>query len=73
MKIVIDIPEGIMEYVTNNGCLSVYDEEVTEAIINGTPYEDRPQGEYLKVDSHKAYWDHVGQDCDFEEQKGGKE
>ena len=36
-KIVIDIPEGIMEYVKNNGCLSVYDEEVTEAIINGTP------------------------------------
>lgn len=37
MKIVIDIPEEIMEYVKNNGCLSViYDDEVAKAIINGT-------------------------------------
>lgn len=38
MKIVIDIPEGIMEYIKNNGCLSViYNDEVAKAIINGTP------------------------------------
>ena len=38
MKIVIDITEEIMEYVKNNGCLSVnYDDEVAKAIINGTP------------------------------------
>lgn len=37
MKIVIDISEGIMEYVKNNGCLSViYTDEVAKAIINGT-------------------------------------
>lgn len=38
MKIVIDIPEEIMEYVKTNGCLSViYTDEVAKAIINGTP------------------------------------
>lgn len=37
IELVIKIPEGIMEYVKNNGCVSVYDEEVTKAIINGTP------------------------------------
>ena len=48
MKIVIDIPDAIMEYVRNNGCLSViYDDEVAKAIINGTPYEDRPQGDLI--------------------------
>lgn len=38
MKIVIDIPEEIMEYIKNNGCLSViYNDEVAKAITNGTP------------------------------------
>lgn len=45
MKIVIDIPDNIMEYLRNNGCLSViYTDEVAKAIINGTPYDDRPIG-----------------------------
>lgn len=38
MKQLIDIPEEIMEYIKNNGCLSViYNNEVVKAIINGTP------------------------------------
>lgn len=45
MKIVINLPEEIMEYVKNNGCLSViYNDEVVKAITNGIPYEERPQG-----------------------------
>lgn len=37
-KIIIDIPDKIMEYLRNNGCLSViYTDEVAKAIINGTP------------------------------------
>ncbi len=36
-KIIIDIPDKIMEYLRNNGCLSViYTDEVAKAIINGT-------------------------------------
>ena len=49
MKLIIDISEEIMEYIKNNGCLSViYSDEVAKAIINGKPYEERPQGEWIK-------------------------
>lgn len=49
MKIVIDIPEEIMEYVKNNGCLSViYTDEVAKAIINGTPL---PKGHGRLIDA----------------------
>lgn len=38
MQIVINVSEEIMEYVKNNGCLSViYNDEVAKAITNGTP------------------------------------
>lgn len=38
MKLTIDIPEEIIEYIKNNGCLSViYNDEVAKAIIDGTP------------------------------------
>ena len=38
IELVIKIPEEIMEYIKNNGCLSViYDDNVAKAIINGTP------------------------------------
>lgn len=41
MKLIIDIPEEIMEYIKNNGCLSVvYNDGVAKAIINGTPLPD---------------------------------
>ncbi len=37
VELVIKIPEGIMEYVKNNGCLSVsYLDEIAEAIKNST-------------------------------------
>jgi len=38
MQIVIDIPEEIVKYIKNNGCLSViYIDEVAKAIQKGTP------------------------------------
>ncbi len=38
IELVIKIPEGIMEYIKNNSCLSVvYSDEVTRAVANGTP------------------------------------
>lgn len=48
MQIVINLSEEIMEYVKNNGCLSViYNDEVAKAITNGIPYEERPKGEWV--------------------------
>ncbi len=36
VELVIKIPEGIMEYIKNNGCLAVgYNDEVAKAIKNG--------------------------------------
>ena len=38
VELVIKIPKEIMEYIKNNGCLSViYNNEVAKAISNGTP------------------------------------
>lgn len=38
MKLIVDIPEEVAEYIKNNGCLSVaYNDEVAKAIQNGTP------------------------------------
>lgn len=39
MKIVIDLPEEIMEHMKDIGCLSVvyYNDDIAKAIINGTP------------------------------------
>ncbi len=38
VELVIKIPEGIMEYIKNNGCLAVgYNDEVAKAIKSGTP------------------------------------
>lgn len=40
MKIAIDMSEEIIEYIKNNGCLSViYNDEVAKAITNGTPLD----------------------------------
>lgn len=64
IELVIKIPEGIMEYVKNNGCVSVYDEEVTKAIINGTPL---PKGHGDLIDADELYGDFIdgteGYDC----------
>lgn len=41
MKRIVDIPEEIMEYIKNNGCLSViYIDKVAEAIKNGIPLSE---------------------------------
>lgn len=48
MELVIKIPEGIMEYIKNNGCLSViYNSEIAKAIVNG---KSLPKGHGNLVD-----------------------
>ena len=51
MKLIIDIPEEIIEYVQTNGCLSVnYDDEIATAIKNGTLIPDNvTNGEVIKA------------------------
>lgn len=49
MKIVIDIPEGLFEAYKGRPP-RLGDEGmdmIAQAIANGTPYEDRPQGEWI--------------------------
>lgn len=42
IELVIKIPEEVVEYIKNNGCLSVvYNDEVAKAIKNGTPLPKR--------------------------------
>jgi hypothetical protein len=41
VKLIIEIPKGVVEYIKNNGCLAVgYLDEVAKAIKNGTPLDD---------------------------------
>jgi hypothetical protein len=52
-ELVIKIPEGIMEYIKNNGCLSVfYIDEVAKAIKNSKPFT-----EYIAEYIDKAFDD----------------
>ena len=49
IELVIKIPEEIMEYIKNNGCLSViYNDEIAKAIKNGTPL---PKGHGRLIDA----------------------
>ena len=57
-EVVIKIPEEIMEYIKNNGCLSViYNSEIASAIANGTPL---PKGHGRLIDV-----DEIPIDCDY--------
>lgn len=46
MKLIIDIREEKYRHITEMP--NVYGSEICEVIRNGTPYEDRPQGEWEK-------------------------
>lgn len=49
MKLIIDIPDKVYnEY--REGVMSMEDNcIISNAIFDGTPYEDRPQGEWIKT------------------------
>ena len=67
MKIVIDIPDNIMEYLRNNGCLSViYTDEVAKAIINGTPLP-KGHGKIIAEPTEEDITKTVGGQNDFAE------
>lgn len=51
VELVVKIPEEVMEFIKNNGCLSVvYIDEVAKAIKNGTPL---PKGHGRLIDEDK--------------------
>ena len=57
VELVIKIPEEIMEYIKNNGCLSViYNSEIASAIANGTPLP-KGHGRLIDADELKTVYD----------------
>lgn len=76
MKLIIDIPDEdykfikeVQLYLSVRRSGKTIERNVINAIKNGLPYEERPQVNYPKVDSHKAYWDNVGR----ADMRGGRE
>jgi len=65
VKLIIEIPKGVVEYIKNNGCLAVgYLDEVAKAIQNSTPLDD------VKAEIREKSFDHyfecgeyIGEDC----------
>ncbi len=52
MKLVIDIPDEYVEQIKNNTEGATAESEAVDAIRNGLPYENQPQGEWLKYGDH---------------------
>lgn len=46
MKIVIDIPDKVWDIAKEYGHLDICGIELSERVMNGTPYEERPKGEW---------------------------
>ena len=84
MKLVIDIPDGDYRYIKElqsliiaRGTCKTIQRDVINAIKNGTPYEERPIGEWipvkyrpLTVDECIAFADHYGIEyCDTVDEK----
>ena len=46
MKLIIDIPEKVVTAIQNG---EDYRYDIHTAIAQGTPYEERPQGEWIPV------------------------
>ena len=47
MKIVIDIPDKVWNIAKEYGHLDICGIELSERVMNGTPYEERPKGEWI--------------------------
>lgn len=47
MKIVIDIPDKVWNTAKEYGHLDICGIELSERVMNGTPYEERPKGEWI--------------------------
>lgn len=47
MKIVIDIPDKVWDIAKEYGHLDICGIELSERVMNGTPYEERPNGEWV--------------------------
>lgn len=54
MKLIIDIPEGMLKAL-EQGCFgakyNIYD--LCGCVMNGTPYEERPKGEWIPISERR--------------------
>ena len=71
MKLIIDIPEEDYRYIKElqslviaRGTCKTIQREVINAIKNGTPYEERPKGKWVK--KPHVYGVDYCSECDFE-------
>ena len=48
MKIVIDIPDKVWDIAKEYGHLDICGIELSERVMNGTPYEERPKTDILE-------------------------
>lgn len=53
MKLVIDIPDEYVEQIKNNTEGATAESEAVDAIRNGIPYEERPQGDLISREALK--------------------
>lgn len=63
MKLVIDIPEKVVTAIQNG---EDYRHDINTAIALGTPYEERPTGEWRNCDG-EVYCSNCGVECAYDE------
>ena len=70
MKFIIDIPEEDFYSIRSGALYAIghdkYDCIVTDAFKQGTPYEDRPKGEWINHRTIKHDGEYYCSNCDFE-------
>lgn len=91
MKLIIDIPDDVYEDIEHckGDYINYYINSLNWAVRNGTPYEERPQGEWIdictlpiirkcsicgnKIGNEMGFYNNFCPNCGAEMQKGSKE
>lgn len=63
MKLIIDIPEKIVTAIQNG---EDYRYDIHTAIAQGIPYEERPQGEWIRKVDDVGFISHICSKCGIE-------
>ena len=66
MKLIIDIPEGYKDLLPNIQNSSIACKIILDSVKNGTPYEERPTGEWKNFDG-EVYCSNCCVECAYDE------
>ena len=67
MKLIIDIPEAAYNLLNSDEQIDWLDAEtILETVARGTPYEERPTGEWKNCDG-EVYCSNCGVECAYDE------